>query len=80
VCSVGKISLNFVGLLARHVPDLVKLGLFAKQAPQGGPFVGLQAIEELPVVLVRDLRQLGKNTAAPPRQGKQLGAAVPWLG
>ena len=46
-----KISSNFVDLLDRHVADLVKCGQFAKQAPQGSPFAGLQAIEKLLVVL-----------------------------
>ena len=32
--------------------------------------------EELPVVLVRDLRQLGKNAVPRPSQGKQLDAAI----
>ena len=73
-------SPSCVGLLDRHVLDVMKLGQFAKQATQGGPFAGLQAIEELAVVPVRDLRQLGKNAVAAPRQGKQLDAAVAWLG
>ena len=54
----------------------MKIGQFARQAPECDPFFGLQAVKELSIIPVRNLRQHGQNAAAPARQGKQLDAAV----
>ena len=70
MCDVSEIGPDLAGLLDRSGPDMVKAGQFGEQAWQGGSFVGLQDIEKSPIVASGDLRQLGKNAATPPRQGK----------
>jgi hypothetical protein len=65
----GEIGVNLAGLLDWNGPDMVTVDQFGEQASQGGSLAGFQDIEKRLIVVIGDLRQLGKNTATLPRQG-----------